>query len=129
MPNFRKLTFILFAALNVVYVNSFVLHPNFEKSVTVMSKGRPTTSSLFMNDNDDVDRLRALGYSEDELRRARKEPSKDDSVRVDLVDDVDAVTLTALGFGLIALNFLVFANMGDGGIAGVVATIMNTWGN
>ena len=129
MPNSPKLSFILFVVLNVVYVNSFVLHPNFEKSATVSSKGRPTTSSLFMNDNDDVDRLRALGYSEDELRRARKEPSKDDSVRVDLVDDVDAVTLTALGFGLIALNFLVFANMGDGGIAGLVATIMNTWGN
>lgn len=129
MPNSPKLSFILFVVLNVVYVNSFVLHPNFDKSATVLSKGRPTTSSVFMNDNDDVDRLRALGYSEDELRRARKEPSIDDSVRVDLVDDVDAVTLTALGFGLIALNFLVFANMGDGGIAGLVATIMNTWGN
>ncbi|KAL7575626.1 hypothetical protein ACA910_011453 [Epithemia clementina (nom. ined.)] len=46
--------------------------------------------------------------------------------RVDLVDDVDSVTLTAIGFGLIALNFLVFANLGDGGIGGVVATIINT---
>jgi hypothetical protein len=86
--------------------------------------------ALFSSDenNDNQDRLRALGYSEDEIRRStRIEPSK--QVRVDIVDGIDAATLTAVGFGLIALNFFVFANMGDGGIAGVVATFINTVNN
>jgi hypothetical protein len=80
--------------------------------------------------DDEVDRLRALGYSDDEIRRGKKESSPEDiKVRVDVVDGIDALSLTAVGFGLIALNFFVFANMGDGGIAGIVAAIMNTWGN
>jgi len=83
-----------------------------------------------MSDSDEEGRLRALGYSEDEIRRSKKESDREEiKVRVDVVDDIDAFSLTAIGFGLIALNFLVFANMGDGGIAGVVATVMNTWGN
>jgi hypothetical protein len=48
------------------------------------------------------------------------------NVRVDLVENVDSVTLTAIGFALIAFNFLVLANLGDGGISGVLATIINT---
>lgn len=84
-----------------------------------------------MSDNkNDGDRLRALGYSEDEIRRSSKESQREETtVRVDIVDGVDAATLTAVGFGLIALNFFVFANMGDGGIAGVVASIINTMNN
>ena len=50
----------------------------------------------------------------------------DEDVNVNLVPNVDAATLTAVGFGLIAFSFLVLANLGDGGIAGVVATIINT---
>jgi hypothetical protein len=42
--------------------------------------------------------------------------------------DVDAATLTAVGFGAIAFNFLVLANMGDMGIGGLVARIINTFG-
>ena len=73
------------------------------------------------------DRLRALGYTEEEIRRSKKQSEPEEiKVRVDLVEDVDPFTLTAIGFALIALNFLVFANMGDGGIAGLVATIINT---
>lgn len=80
-----------------------------------------------MAEGSEEDRLSSLGYSEDEIRRSRQEPSKEPpSVRVDLVPDVDAATLTAVGFGLIAFNFFVLANMGDGGIGGVVATIINT---
>ena len=77
----------------------------------------------------------------------------DEEVNVNLVADVDAFTLTAVGFGLIAFNFFVLANvsdhrcrsvhnipsnaatsiaslpqMGDAGLAGVVARIMNTFG-
>jgi hypothetical protein len=48
-------------------------------------------------------------------------------VRIDLVENVDPATLTAVGFGLIAFNFFVLANMGDGGIGGIVATIINSF--
>lgn len=48
-----------------------------------------------------------------------------ENVNVNLVDDVDSFTLTAIGFALIAFNFLVFANMGDAGIGGIVARIIN----
>ena len=76
---------------------------------------------------EDEDRLRALGYSEDEIKRSKKKSDEEEvKVRVDLIPEIDAVSLTAVGFGLIALNFFVFANMGDGGIAGIVAQIMNS---
>ncbi|KAL7504384.1 hypothetical protein ACHAXN_002051 [Cyclotella atomus] len=52
---------------------------------------------------------------------------EDDEVNVNLIPDVDAFTLTAVGFGLIAFNFFVLANMGDAGIAGAVARIINTF--
>uniref|UniRef100_A0A7S3PYA2 Uncharacterized protein n=1 Tax=Chaetoceros debilis TaxID=122233 RepID=A0A7S3PYA2_9STRA len=45
-----------------------------------------------------------------------------------LIGNIDATTITTIGFGLIAFNFFVLANMGDGGIAGFVATIINTFG-
>jgi hypothetical protein len=35
----------------------------------------------------------------------------DDKVNVNLIDDVDSFTLTAVGFGLIAFNFFVLANV------------------
>lgn len=50
----------------------------------------------------------------------------DEDVQVNLIPDVDSVTLTAIGFAAIAFNFFVLANSGDGGIAGVLATIINT---
>jgi hypothetical protein len=93
---------------------------------------RPGISSvLFLSDNNNnsEDRLRQLGYSEDEIRRSNGKVDRDDDikVRVDLIDDVDPVSLTAIGFALIALNFLVFANLGDGGISGVVARLINSF--
>ena len=36
---------------------------------------------------------------------------EDENVKVNLIDDVDAVTITTIGFGLIAFNFLVLANV------------------
>ena len=83
------------------------------------------------NQDDNADRLRALGYSEDEIRRSSSNanenvPQQPEKVRVDLVEDVDSFSLTAIGFAAIALNFFVLANLGDGGIGGVVATIINT---
>mmetsp|Transcript_7906 Transcript_7906/g.17164 ORF Transcript_7906/g.17164 Transcript_7906/m.17164 type:complete len:120 (-) Transcript_7906:2057-2416(-) len=52
---------------------------------------------------------------------------KDKDVYVNLLPEVDAFTLTAVGFGLIAFNFFVLANMGDAGLGGLVARIINTF--
>mmetsp|Transcript_388 Transcript_388/g.1065 ORF Transcript_388/g.1065 Transcript_388/m.1065 type:complete len:115 (-) Transcript_388:214-558(-) len=107
---------LIFLCLAVASCNAFVTPSAFQ---------RPSSSLRL--EEEDKDRLRSLGYSEDEIDRSRKMPEKQpEKVRVDLVDDVDSVSLTAIGFGLIAFNFFVLANMGDGGIAGVVATIINS---
>ncbi len=97
------------------------------RGVPSMERCIRESTSLRMSDTDE-DRLRALGYTEEEIRQSKKKASESEElkVRVDLIDNVDPFSLTAVGFGLIALNFLVFANMGDGGIAGLVATIINT---
>jgi hypothetical protein len=72
------------------------------------------------------ERLKSLGFRpQDTSFRIDEEPIK---VAVTEVD-VDPLTLTAVGFSLIAFNFLIFANMGSGGIAGLVARIINTWDN
>jgi hypothetical protein len=83
------------------------------------------------NKNDQDQKLAQLGISKEELQRSRRRPGDDDSdqsqpsVRVDLIEDVDPLSLTAVGFGLIAVNFFILANLGDGGIAGMVARIIN----
>ncbi len=123
--------FILVIALAVVNVQGLI-SPPVPRGLTLLSSARSTSRCrvLLQMADDEADRLRALGYSDDEIRRGKKESGPEDiKVRVDVVDGIDALSLTAVGFGLIALNFFVFANMGDGGIAGIVATIMNTWGN
>jgi hypothetical protein len=72
------------------------------------------------NQEDQEDKLAQLGYS------SRKESDKEQlSVNVNLIPDIDPITVTAIGFALIAFNFFVLGNMGDGGIAGVVARIIN----
>ena len=88
------------------------------------------------------------------VRMARDDDDK--KVNVNLIPDVDSFTLTSVGFGLIAFNFLILANvschlgtvlirflhllmipflspnpllkMGDMGLAGIVARIMNIFG-
>lgn len=75
---------------------------------------------------EDPDKLSRLGYTPEEIQRSQKEADPEPiKVQVNEVKDIDAVTLTAVGFGLIAANFFIFANMGDGGIAGVVASLIN----
>ena len=88
------------------------------------------SSSSGNNKDDGVDnqkKLSQLGYSPAEIQRSRDADKRDDDdeirVNVNLLPDVDAVTLTAVGFGLIAANFFIFANMGDGGIAGMGKSI------
>jgi hypothetical protein len=97
------------------------------KNELVMQTHQARRVPLFMVDNDDGDQLTKLGFSDDEIRRSKKEPETPPvRVNVNLIDDVDPLTLTAIGFGLIAMNFFVFANMGDGGVGGIIATIMNS---
>ena len=60
-----------------------------------------------------------------QLNLSPLEEDEKENVNVNLVDDVDSFTLTAIGFALIAFNFLVFANMGDAGIGGIVARLIN----
>lgn len=57
----------------------------------------------------------------------RNDDRENVDVNVNEIGNIDAVTLTAVGFTLIAFNFLVFANMGDVGIGGLVARIINTF--
>mmetsp|Transcript_6248 Transcript_6248/g.13721 ORF Transcript_6248/g.13721 Transcript_6248/m.13721 type:complete len:184 (+) Transcript_6248:79-630(+) len=80
------------------------------------------------------DKLSALGYTESEISRSAGNagriddptpPPGEQDVFVEEFE-VDAATLTAVGFGLIALNFFVFANLGDGGIGGLVASLINS---
>jgi len=81
----------------------------------------------FKSDDNSRSSIRDLGFSDAEIERSARKPQKERTkVRVDMVDNVDATTLTAVGFGLIAFNFFVLANMGDGGIGGVVAYIINS---
>jgi len=88
-----------------------------------------------INDNDKSQRLRDLGYSNDEIKRSirprKLEPEKKivpQKVRVDMLNNnFDATSITAIGFALIAFNFFVLANMDMGGLAGIVATIMNSF--
>jgi hypothetical protein len=75
--------------------------------------------------------LSNLGYTDEEIRLSenrelRQQPAEKLNVQVNLLPDIDSVTLTALGFALIAFNFFVLGNLEDGGIAGVAATIINT---
>eukprot|EP00529_Nitzschia_sp_RCC80_P036225 CAMPEP_0113453604 /NCGR_PEP_ID=MMETSP0014_2-20120614/7439_1 /TAXON_ID=2857 /ORGANISM="Nitzschia sp." /LENGTH=157 /DNA_ID=CAMNT_0000344995 /DNA_START=13 /DNA_END=486 /DNA_ORIENTATION=+ /assembly_acc=CAM_ASM_000159 len=119
---------------SVVTVEAFTtIHTTLRRlpAATATGTGTAKTVTFMSSDPDDNNsKLKNLGFTDDEIRRsstsvdARQEPQK---VRVDLVEKVDSVTLTAIGFGLIAFNFFVLANMGDGGIAGIVARIINTF--
>ena len=86
------------------------------------------TLERYSSPQDREERLRSLGYSEDEIKKTSvtvPDRVEEQKVRVDLVEDIDPLTLTAVGFALIAFNFLVLGNLGDGGIGGLVATAIN----
>ena len=93
-------------------------------SVPTRCTRTPSFNSAESN-NDRDGKLKQLGFSDSELHRKEESNFQQPTVRVDLIQDVDPITLTAIGFSLIAANFLIFANMGDGGIAGLVATAIN----
>lgn len=73
------------------------------------------------------DKLDKLGFDESRGfdNGSLDSTAEDLNVNINLINDVDPVTITALGFAAIAVNFLVFANMGDGGVGGLVARIIN----
>ena len=132
---------ILGLVLQRSFTNAFLPSPG---SISGMPQSRITSrpvathyhSSVLLrmsdggdNNSDGNSRLRDLGYSDDEIKRSMPKPVKkaERKVRIDMVENIDAATLTAIGFGAIAFNFFVLANMGDGGIGGVVATIINSF--
>jgi hypothetical protein len=129
--NYLLVLGLLLVALCSTLSSAFVVQP--QVSTLISSSSRQQTSPLLllkMSDNNsggDEEQLKALGYSEAEIQRSKKTSDPEQiKVRVDLVPDVDPISLTAIGFGLIALNFFVLGNMGDGGIGGVVASVINT---
>mmetsp|Transcript_30177 Transcript_30177/g.61543 ORF Transcript_30177/g.61543 Transcript_30177/m.61543 type:complete len:132 (-) Transcript_30177:522-917(-) len=128
-------------------VSSILLSFAFAAAFAFVPPGRqtrPRTSAPFLptaplsaagngdNNSDRSERLSKLGFTDVEIERSSGSsvdvPDEEIKVRVDVVEDIDPVTITAIGFGLIAMNFLLFANLGDGGIAGIVARIINTFG-
>ena len=112
---FRGLIF-LFLVMWLARVESF-------STPTLQSRCRCNVAPCWM-EPDQQDKLKQLGFTEEEVqpKQQDKEPP---IVKVNLINDVDPVTLTVIGFSLIALNFFVFANLGDIGIAGTVAKIIN----
>ena len=70
-----------------------------------------------LNSNGDRTKMFLSPLDEDEM----------ENVNVNVVEEVDSFTLTAVGFGLIAFNFFIFANMGDGGLGGIVARLINAF--
>ena len=97
--------------------------------VTVSFASFPKYAGLKATDNDEngaENKLNSLGYSKQEIQRSLKSGDKEEiKVQVNLLPEIDSVTLTAVGFALIAFNFFVLANLEDGGIAGLVASVIN----
>ena len=138
----RTAPLIMLVALLTGTVGAFSISPTTNAYVRNIENSRSNKRmrnihALNMASSDDSkeesqeDKLAALGYSSAEISRS-KSKGDDTTPRPGEQEvfveefEVDAATLTAVGFGLIAFNFLVLANMGDGGIGGVVASIINS---
>jgi len=52
----------------------------------------------------------------------------DVQVQTNIMNNLDPVTICLIGLAAIAFNFFVLANMGDGGIGGIVARFINEFG-
>lgn len=107
----------------VITSSSQSVHRRSKSTFTILSSN---------NDNNQEDevpmesRLKQLGFTDNDIQRSVKPNDKEIvPVRVNLLPEVDPFTLTAVGFGLIAFNFFVLANVGDGGLAGLIASIIN----
>ncbi len=110
MKTFRS---IIFALIAMAGVEAFVMN----SLNPITSRSEISAPSKFHSLNT---------HNNFELQMARNDED-DVEVNVNIIDDVDPITLTAIGFGAIFMNFFVFGNMGDGGIGGLVARIINTF--
>jgi hypothetical protein len=99
---------------------------NIDGTITISTSYVNVLKALEEDENLTVEnKLSNLGYAEVEIQRSK--PKKEElNVQVNLLPDIDSVTLTAVGFALIAFNFFILGNLEDGGVAGIVATIINT---
>ena len=137
----RTAPLIMLVALLTGTVGAFSISPPCTPGpaafpTTARSKSNIKTLQMASSDENDEqqsqdDKLAALGYSSTEISRSKgtgddamSRPGEQDVFVEEF--EVDAATLTAVGFGLIAFNFFVLANLGDGGIGGVVASIINS---
>ena len=137
----RTAPLIMLVALLTGTVGAFSISPPCTPGATAFpatTRSRSSVKRLQMataddneNEQSQDDKLAALGYLSTEISRSKgtgddatPRPGEQDVFVEEF--EVDAATLTAVGFGLIAFNFLVLANMGDGGIGGVVASIINS---
>eukprot|EP00977_Amphora_coffeiformis_P028402 scaffold34963_cov237-Amphora_coffeaeformis.AAC.2 len=123
-------TVLLFLACCLFSTSTTRAFVAFPGSTTTQRQQQRGSRSLFAapDDQEREQRLKSLGYSDDEIKKANQgsvEQKEAPKVRVDIVDEVDPLTLTAIGFAAIAFNFFVLGNLGDGGIGGVVATFIN----
>ena len=93
---------LLLCCLIIIIINcsAFVQHASVGKVCQAGIRGKV----------DMVDLFRASTSIPSELRLSNNNRD-DDKVNVNLIDDVDSFTLTAVGFGLIAFNFFVLANV------------------
>lgn len=74
------------------------------------------------------EQLSQLGFDSTEQRNGKmlvSDMEEEKKVNVFLIPDVDAFTLTAIGFTLIAFNFFIFANLGDAGLSSPIARLIN----
>ena len=100
--------------LLLVELNGFSLPT--ERPCALIRSDRTTTARLLAKEE---------GNGQDPSPVPKRSDNKDVDVNVNVIPDADALTLTAVGFLLIGLNFFVFANLGDGGLAGAIASIIN----
>jgi hypothetical protein len=133
VPSLQLIMFARIPALLVLsivfclsIVEGYLTFKRFTPPVRHASSNRATALRSNADGGPEESKLSSLGFSEREIQRSRgsgdKEPIK---VKVSIIPDVDPVTLTAIGFSLIAINFFILGNLGDGGISGFVATIIN----
>jgi len=122
------LTSLCLVVQSCVYVNAFSTphRPFLVKKVAGTGNWASLQSKLYLSSDDDQkERLEKLGYSSDEINTSFSTGDTEEQKVAVTEVDIDPFTITAIGFSLIALNFLVFANMGDGGIGGIIARIIN----
>jgi hypothetical protein len=124
---FARIPALLTIVLCLSIVEGYLTFNRFTHSVRHSSSNRATAlKANKLGEEPEESKLNSLGFSEREIQSSRGNGEKEQiKVRVSIIPDVDPVSLTAIGFLLIAINFFILGNLGDGGISGFVATIIN----